>query len=116
MPFWSWIIIWAVLALALLGMLAYFGYRLFRKLMAALEALGELSEKAALLDDAAESLRDAPFEPAVFADAGALSRQRRLAKAASLRRRQARREKRLERGRLLVKADPQQFSYLVKRT
>ncbi len=116
MPFWSWIIIWVVLVLALLGMFAFFGYRLFRKLMVSFDALGELTDKAALLDAASEELREQAFQPAVFADTGALSHERQLAKAARLRRRQARREKRVERGRLLVKADPQQFSHLIKRT
>jgi hypothetical protein len=115
MPFWSWIIIWGGLVLVLLAMLGFLGYRLFVKLVAALDALGELSEKTALLDAAAEDLAAERFHPAVFADAAELSHARRVEKAARRRRREALREKRVVRGRILVNADPQQYSHLLRK-
>jgi hypothetical protein len=115
MPFWSWIVIWGGLVLILLAMLGFFGYRLFVKLMRAFDALGELSEKTAMLDAASEKLAEEHFSPAVFADAAELSRSHRAAKAARRRRREARREKRVLRGRILVKADPQQYSHLLRK-
>lgn len=42
MPWWSWLIIWTLLVLALLGMLAGAGVTLFRKLMKTARALHDL--------------------------------------------------------------------------
>jgi flagellar biosynthesis/type III secretory pathway M-ring protein FliF/YscJ len=116
MPWWSWVVIWVVLVLALLGMLALFGIRLFRKVMAALAELGELADKTELLHARSEELRDERFHPAVFEDAGALRAAREQDLADRERRRQARRDSLVKRGKLLVKADPQQFSHLTRRT
>ncbi|WP_345764762.1 hypothetical protein [Diaminobutyricibacter sp. McL0608] len=116
MPWWSWVVIWVVLVLALLGLLALFGFRLFRKLMAALDELGKLADKTDLLQRRAEDLREERFRPAVFADAGALRAAREQDLADRERRRQARRDSLVKRGKLLVQADPQQFSHLTRRT
>jgi hypothetical protein len=116
MPWWSWLIIWGVLVLALLGMLAFFAVRLFRKLMAAGREAGALAEKAELLQRRSDDLRDAPFHPAVFADLTELTTQREQDKADRAYARQARRDARVRRGKLLTNADPTQFSHLTKRT
>jgi uncharacterized membrane protein YccC len=116
MPWWSWVVIWVVLVLALLGMLALFGFRLFRKLVATFDELGALADKAELLQLRSEELREERFQPAVFADAGALRAARDQNLADRERRRQARRDSLVKRGKLLVKADPQQFSHLTRRT
>ena len=116
MPWWSWVVIWVVLVVALLGMLTLFGFRLFRKLMATLDELGRLADKTELLHRRSEELREERFQPAAFADAGALRAAHEQDIADRERRRQARRDSLVKRGKLLVKADPQQFSHLTRRT
>jgi uncharacterized membrane protein YccC len=116
MPWWSWVVIWVVLVVALLGMLTLFGFRLFRKLMAALDELGKLADKTELLQRRAEELAEERFHPAVFADVSELRDAREQDLADRERRRQARRDSLVKRGKLLVKADPQQFSHLTRRT
>lgn len=46
---WGWLLIWAGLVLALLGMLAGFAWWLFRKSLVLLDDLGELGATTALL-------------------------------------------------------------------
>ncbi|GAA1444292.1 hypothetical protein [Leifsonia poae] len=116
MPWWSWIVIWVVLVLALLGMLAFFAVRLFRKLMAAAAEVSALADKAQILSQRAEELREAPFRAAVFQDAEELREAREQAIAERSVARQARRDARVRRGKLLVNADPTPYTYLTKRT
>jgi hypothetical protein len=115
MQWWSWLVIWGVLVLGLLGMLALFAVWLFRKLMAAGAELSDLADKAQILSRRAEELRDPPFHAAVFDDASALRDERELAKAERANARQARRDARVRRGKLLISADPSQFSHLNQR-
>lgn len=115
MPWWSWLVIWGVLVLALLGMLAFFAVRLFRKLMAAAAEVTALAEKAQVLSQRADELREVPFRAAVFQDADELRAGREQALADRAVARQARRDARVRRGKLLVNADPTQFSHLTRR-
>ena len=75
-----------------------------------------LVDKSELLHRRAEELGEERFRPAVFEDAGALRAAREQDLAERERRRQARRDSLVKRGKLLVKADPQQFSHLTRRT
>jgi hypothetical protein len=116
MPWWSWIIIWGGLVLLLVGVLAFLTYRIVIKSFKTLEALGDLTEKAELLDARARDIADEPRESAVFSSAlqraeawHAILGERRF-------RRQTRRERRVQRGKLLTKADPHQFFHRIKRT
>lgn len=119
MPWWSWLLIWTVLVLGLLGMLVFFAWWLFRKVVAAGREAAALMEKADVLSQRAEELADT-FEPAVLADAEELRAERhdRLAERAIAR--QARRDARVRRGRLLVDVDPKtvpdRFAHLLRRT
>lgn len=116
MPWWSWLIIWGVLVVALLALLVWQGIRLFRKFMAAVQALGELAEKASVLEQRVENLGERRFQAAAFQSAARLSWERRQQAAGRADRRQAHRDARVQRGRLITKADPRQFSHLTKRT
>lgn len=116
MPWWSWLIIWGVLVAALLALLVWQGIRLFGKFMAAVHALGELAEKASLLEQRADELGEYHFRAAAFQSAARLSYERRKDAARRADRRQAHRDARVQRGKLITKADPRQFSYLTKRT
>lgn len=119
MPWWSWLLIWTVLVLGLLGMLAFFAWWLFRKLMAAGREAAALAEKAEVLSRRAEDLHER-FEPAVLADAAELRERRRDRLAERAIARQARRDARVRRGRLLVDVDPAtvpaRFAHLLRRT
>lgn len=116
MPWWSWLVIWGALVVALLALLVWQGIRLFRKFMGAMHALGELSEKTSMLERQAQTLGEQPFHAAALQSAARLSYERRQDAARRADRRQAHREARVQRGRLITKADPRQFSHLIKRT
>ncbi|WP_158864200.1 hypothetical protein [Leifsonia sp. AG29] len=116
MPWWSWLLIWSVLVLGLLGMLAFFAWWLFRKVVAAGRDAADLLAKTEVLGRHADELSEEPFHPAVFADLAELHEQRseRLAERAVAR--QARRDARVRRGKLLVQADPNRYAHLIRRT
>lgn len=103
MAWWAWLIIWTVLVLALVGMLAWLGYRLFRKFMAAMHELELLSDKVARLNENVEEL--APEEPAdraILLGYVEVSRRREIHLERKAELKQARREARIKRGKLLV--------------
>ena len=100
MPVWGWILIWTVLVAGLLGMLAWFAVRLFRKLMATLGALEDLGDQVAALDLDTE-LAPVPFHPAVFQDRRALSAAIAQARLGAVLRRAERRDLSVSRGKLL---------------
>ena len=116
MPWWSWLLIWTVLVLGLLGMLALFAVSLFRKVMAAGREISELAAKAEVLSRRSSELADPPFHTSVFADPTQLREERTQALAARAFARQARRDARVKRGKLLVEADASAYAYLTKRT
>lgn len=116
MPWWSWLVIWTVLVLGLLGMLAYFAWSLFRKLMAAAREATALLEKAEILQARVDDLQEEAFHSAVFADAAGLRQERLQARADRAFAKQARRDTRVRRGKLLVKADPSRFEFVTRRT
>jgi hypothetical protein len=119
MPWWSWLVIWTVLVLGLLGMLAFFAWWLFRKVVAAGREAAALMDKAEVLSRRAEELHER-FEPAVLADADELRAEREQQRAERAYARQARRDARVRRGRLLVDVDPatvpDRFAHLSRRT
>ncbi|MGO4691715.1 hypothetical protein [Glaciibacter sp. 2TAF33] len=108
MPWWSWVIIWVILAGALLGMLAWFGVRLFRKLMTIADALSDLGNQLAELDVAVDQLAPDPFRPAVFADRDELALDVERNRDRRARRRQERRDLAINRGKLLRHAPIEQ--------
>lgn len=105
MTWWSWVIIWTVLVLAMLGMFAFFGYRLFRKAMVVLRELSELGEKVSSIQQNVELLTPEPSANAILLGYADVSRRRDAYKRRQEDLRELRREKRLERGKLLVTAD-----------
>lgn len=116
MPWWSWIVIWVGLVLALLGMFAWLIYRIVKKLLAALHALSELGDRTELLESRITEFAEEPFRSAVLASAGELSVARDQARGDRENSRQIHNENRMARGRVLLNADPQQFSQIFKRT
>ncbi len=103
MAWWAWLIIWTVLVLALVGMLAWLGYRLFKKGVAVLRELEQLTDKVARLNENVEQL--APEEPAdraILLGYAEVARRRELHLERKAELKQARRDARIKRGKLLV--------------
>jgi hypothetical protein len=116
MPWWSWIVIWSSLGLLAAATLVLLGYRIVMKVMTMFSALGDLADKTELLEAQTDALINEQARSAVFADPAELASVRRAQKTERRRRRQMRRELRVLRGKIMVKADPHQFSHLLKRT
>jgi hypothetical protein len=111
MPWWFWVLVWAVLVLALLGMLAAIGWRLFKKTMTALEALGELTAKLEILDAARKTLAEERFRPAVSRPISEIQAEYRENAEGRDDRRRFRKDRRRTRGKLLVSADLRQRTF-----
>lgn len=117
MPWWSWILIWGGLVLALLAMLVLLSWWLFRKAVGVMDELGRLAEKTELLSRMSDELTEAdasPFVPAVLLDRAEVVAQHRARELAREQRRQARREKRITRARLLTRADYRDAAMRIK--
>jgi hypothetical protein len=110
-PWWSWVIIWALLVLGLLGMLAWFAVVLFKKLMVTMRALGELGDQLAALDVRLDGLGEERFRPAIWADRASLALEIERGRAARQRRRQERRDARIARGKLIRQAPTNQRTF-----
>ena len=106
MPWWSWVVIWVVLVLALLGMLAFMAWRLFRKGVGVLEELDALAAKTELLDRAADVAEEQRRELAILVGAEERRRRREFVRAAAAERKSDRHDSRIARGKALVKVDP----------
>ena len=104
MPWWSWILIWTGLVLALLGMLAWFGVALFRKLMTTMRALEDVATQLSELGLAAEAPARERFTPAMFRSLPELFEEVELQHAARARRRQLRRDRLIARSKLVKHA------------
>jgi flagellar biosynthesis/type III secretory pathway M-ring protein FliF/YscJ len=116
MPWWSWLVIGVVLVLALLGMIAWLGYRLFVKAMTTLAALGDLAEKTELLSSRFDDEpHEAAFHPAALGPAREYAQRWEERRARNATIRHTRREARVRRGKLLVSADPSRFSHLLRK-
>ncbi|MFB2583814.1 hypothetical protein [Herbiconiux liukaitaii] len=102
MEWWAWLIIWTVLVLGLLGMLAGLGYRLFKKFTATLRELEELGDKIARLTENVEELAAEHPDRAIALGYQEVSRRHDLLKERRAHVREARREARLARGKLLI--------------
>jgi hypothetical protein len=105
MPWWSWLLIWFALGLALIGMFVFFAVRLFRKAMAVFHELEALAARFDVLSTAAERLDEHRTQLAVLAKHWDVSADRDRVREASLRRRDERHDARIARAKALTKAD-----------
>lgn len=112
MQWWAWLIIWVVLVLALLGTVALLGYRLFRKLMAAYRELALLNDKVATLMATVEQLEPDVPERAIAVGYPEIARRHDARSSRRQEAKEARRQARLTRGRLLV--SPESLEHLRK--
>ncbi|TFC81949.1 hypothetical protein E3T24_14430 [Cryobacterium sp. TmT2-59] len=101
MPWWSWALIWSGLILGLLGTLAWFGFSLFKKLMATVDALRDLGGQVAALGRDQAPPEQAQFRPGIFQNREDLQLAVELLRDERQHRRQARRDSLIARGKLL---------------
>ncbi len=106
MAWWAWLIIWTVLVLGLFAMLAGLGYRLFRKFGGAMRALEELGDKVAKLSENAEALKpEEPADRAMLLGYVEVVRRREIHQERREELKQARRDARIRRGKLLIRPE-----------
>lgn len=110
MPWWSWLLIWSGLVLALLAMLALFAVALFRKAVAVADALADTAETMQLLQNANTEAEEHEAEEqrselAILSPFFHVVERRELVRSQSLERRAIRHEARLERARRLTRVD-----------
>ena len=101
MPWWSWILIWSGLGLALLALLALFGVNLFRKVMTLANAVGAIGTRVS----AATAQPDEPAAvttrlPAIFDSRDRLAEVIADRRFGRLQHRQLRRDRAIHRGKL----------------
>jgi hypothetical protein len=104
MPWWSWVVIWVALVLALVALLVLGGLWLWRKLMRFFDDLGELADQASVLEGV-DAEPPARVIPAVLRDIEDVRRQRAVRIAHRLERKRVRRVLRLERARNITSVD-----------
>jgi hypothetical protein len=102
MHWWSWIVIWFFLALALVGTLVFFGWRLFRKGVAVIEELERLTDKIDLLQRNVDELSVEAPRNAILDGYSAVADRRDRERDRRATMRQLRRDARLARGRLIT--------------
>jgi hypothetical protein len=105
MPWWSWLVIWTCLALALVAVLVIAAWRLFRKAVAVFDELGTLAAKTELLDGAVTEFDEQQAELAILQKLSDVQARRRQIRDASALRRDARHTTRVARGRVLTRFD-----------
>jgi biopolymer transport protein ExbB/TolQ len=105
MPWWSWLIIWAVLVLALLAMLALFGWQLFRKVVAVFGSLEALASTTELLESAGEALEEQRGTLALLQKHSEVALRRHRVREEAAARRQARHDARIDRARRITRVD-----------
>lgn len=108
MPWWGWLVIWAGLALALLGVLALFAVLLFGKVRAIALELERLASLTMILDRAGDILDDQRAEIAVLADIAQVRRRRERVRFEASLRRHARRRDSIQRAKELLRVDASQ--------
>ena len=101
---WGWVLIWAGLVLAMLALVALFAWRHIRRFFALLEDFFALTEKLSVLDAATGDDGARPAS-AVLRDSHIVRREfgERMDRRRSIR--QARREARLRRAKMIISAD-----------
>lgn len=113
MPWWSWLIIWAFLAIGFLAMLALFAVALFRKILAVMAALEKLAMLTEVLGTAGTILKDQRADIAVLLGLAEVRRRRERVRNASAARRAARRDTRITRAKSLIAVDASKRSWFV---
>jgi hypothetical protein len=113
MPWWAWLLIWAVLLLSLLGMLALFAVLLFRKAGAVARELEHLASLATILDQADQVLDDQRADIAILENYAEVRRRRERVRFEAMTRRSARHSARIARAKSLIAVEADKRSWFV---
>jgi hypothetical protein len=105
MAWWGWLLIWGVLVLALLGILALFAVRLFRKVVGVFHSLGDLASTADVLDTADDGHGAEAPPIALLQKRSVVVARRDLERERFEDRRAARHSRRIDRARTLIGVD-----------
>ena len=105
MPWWSWLIIWTGLVLALLAVLVVSAWRLFRKAVSMFDELGTLAGKTEFPGAAVTEFDEQQAELAILQKLSDVQARRRHVRNAAALRRDARHTTRVARGRALTRFD-----------
>ena len=103
LPWWSWLIIWSLLVIALLAVLAVSAWILFRKGIGVLDAAAQLADTTAVLE--AEERALTPPQRAILADLRAIRNREAARRFRRAERRRVRHEHRLVRARRITSVD-----------
>ena len=103
MAWWSWLVIWVVLALALLAMLGLSAWWLFRKFLVLTEDLAGLADTVAVLDP--EAKKTVRPELAVLADLSEIRAREEARRFHRATRRRERHDRRMARARRITRVD-----------
>ena len=105
MPWWSWLVIWTCLVVALIAVMVVATWRLFRKAVSIFDELGSLVAQAELLDAAVTEFDEKQAEIAILQKLSDVQAKRRHVREAAAARRDIRHNSRLARGRALTRFD-----------
>lgn len=106
MQWWSWLIIWGTLVIALVVMLVLFAIQLFRKFVRTLETLGELGDKVATALDIEDHPEMESPRNAILEGYATVAARREREREIRLAIKDERRQERLARGKLLIHSVP----------
>lgn len=111
MPWWSWLVIWVCLGLALVAVLTVSAVRLFRKVVRVFADLAALANKTESLHGAFEAPNLIEPRIAILRDIANVQQERRREKAAATLRRESRHNLRIARAKALVRFDASSRSW-----
>ena len=101
---WGWVLIWLALVLLLLGMLAFFVWRLVKRFFVVLADAEQLMAKSELLESAAEIEDRRPLN-AILQDSAEVRRRFHARMDRRANRKHARRQARIQRAKMITTAD-----------
>jgi hypothetical protein len=105
MPWWSWLLIWSGLVIALLAMLTLFAVSLFRKGVALAEELATTAATLELLDRASDVAAEQHTELAILQTRSEVRARREQVRARSAERKARNHDARLDRARRITRVD-----------
>lgn len=106
MPWWSWIVIWVGLVVAMLAMFVLLGWWLVKKGVLILKELDDLMAKAEAISANAEELRAEPTVNALLRDYDDVVAEQHKQRADRATRKDMHRRERIRRGKLLIRFTP----------
>ncbi|GAB3606606.1 hypothetical protein GCM10027413_20150 [Conyzicola nivalis] len=102
-PWWGWLLIWSGLVIALLAVVALLGWRLVKRFFALLDDVFVVTEKLSILDGVAAETEARPMN-AILREGDEVRATTGARMARRAERKHARRQARIQRGKMLTTA------------